>query len=153
MMLRPEGWTEERVERLKELYKDPSRSLTEIAAELGGGLSRNAVVGKVHRLGLPLRGGGRRVGDRKATPVGSIAFKVIRAIKAKRNGTDAPDVPLPEIKEAQAEARHVGLLDLKPGECRWPYGSGPFTFCGCAVAAPSLPYCLAHTAQSMKAAA
>lgn len=47
-------WTEERVERLKQLWQE-GRSASHIAAELGG-VSRNAVIGKVHRLGLSGRG-------------------------------------------------------------------------------------------------
>lgn len=47
-------WTEERVERLTQLWQE-GRSASHIAAELGG-VSRNAVIGKVHRLGLSGRG-------------------------------------------------------------------------------------------------
>ncbi|WP_372426681.1 GcrA family cell cycle regulator [Salinarimonas chemoclinalis] len=47
-------WTDERVERLKTLWQE-GRSASTIAAELGG-VSRNAVIGKVHRLGLSGRG-------------------------------------------------------------------------------------------------
>jgi len=47
-------WTEERVELLKKLWQD-GLSASQIAAELGG-VTRNAVIGKVHRLGLSGRG-------------------------------------------------------------------------------------------------
>src|SRR5690348_1076323 len=43
-------WTDERVELLKKLWTD-GLSASQIAAELGG-ITRNAVIGKVHRLGL-----------------------------------------------------------------------------------------------------
>ena len=43
-------WTDERVELLKKLWAD-GQSASEIAGELGG-ITRNAVIGKVHRLGL-----------------------------------------------------------------------------------------------------
>ena len=43
-------WTDERVETLKKLWAD-GLSASQIAAELGG-ITRNAVIGKVHRLGL-----------------------------------------------------------------------------------------------------
>src|SRR4051812_833531 len=49
------AWTDERVERLKKLWSD-GLSASQIAAELGGGVTRNAVIGKVHRLGLSGRG-------------------------------------------------------------------------------------------------
>ena len=45
------GWTEDRVEVLKKLWLD-GFSASQIAKQLGGGLTRNAVIGKVHRLGL-----------------------------------------------------------------------------------------------------
>jgi GcrA cell cycle regulator len=45
------SWTDERVERLSTLWLE-GRSASQIAAELGEGVSRNAVIGKVHRLGL-----------------------------------------------------------------------------------------------------
>jgi hypothetical protein len=44
-------WTDERVELLKKLWADGLLSASQIAAELGG-ISRNSVIGKVHRLGL-----------------------------------------------------------------------------------------------------
>ena len=44
------GWTEERIEMLKKLWSE-GFSASQIANELGG-VTRNAVIGKVHRLGL-----------------------------------------------------------------------------------------------------
>ena len=44
------SWTDDRVELLKKLWAD-GLSASQIAAELGG-ITRNAVIGKVHRLGL-----------------------------------------------------------------------------------------------------
>ena len=43
-------WNDERVEQLKKLWAE-GKSASQIAAEIGG-VSRNAVIGKVHRLGL-----------------------------------------------------------------------------------------------------
>ena len=48
------SWTDERVEKLKELWGD-GMSASQIAKALGG-VTRNAVIGKVHRLGLSNRG-------------------------------------------------------------------------------------------------
>jgi GcrA cell cycle regulator len=45
------SWTDERVELLSRLWLE-GRSASQIATALGGGLTRNAVIGKVHRLGL-----------------------------------------------------------------------------------------------------
>jgi GcrA cell cycle regulator len=58
------SWTDERVEKLKELWGD-GMSASQIAKILGG-VTRNAVIGKVHRLGLSNRGaapGGQAVPD------------------------------------------------------------------------------------------
>ena len=44
-------WTEERLELLKKLWSE-GWSASQIAAEIGGGMTRNAVLGKSHRLGL-----------------------------------------------------------------------------------------------------
>ncbi len=49
------SWTDERVELLKKLWNE-GKSASAIAKELGG-VTRNAVIGKVHRLGLSNRGG------------------------------------------------------------------------------------------------
>lgn len=40
---------------------------------------------------------------------------------------------------------HLTLLELDDNKCRWPFGDGPFTFCGCAVRDES-PYCDTHHA-------
>jgi len=45
------SWTDERVEQLRKLWLD-GKSASQIAAELSNGITRNAVIGKVHRLGL-----------------------------------------------------------------------------------------------------
>ena len=45
------SWTDERVELLRQMWLD-GKSASQISAALGGGLTRNAVIGKVHRLGL-----------------------------------------------------------------------------------------------------
>ena len=45
------------------------------------------------------------------------------------------------------EFRHLSLLELTKQTCRWPQGTGPYTFCGCATM-DKLPYCAAHTAQA-----
>lgn len=48
------GWTDERVETLKKLWME-GLSASQIAGELGQGVTRNAVIGKVHRLKLSAR--------------------------------------------------------------------------------------------------
>jgi GcrA cell cycle regulator len=48
------SWTEDRIELLRKLW-DKGRSASQIAEELSGGITRNAVIGKAHRLGLKAR--------------------------------------------------------------------------------------------------
>ena len=63
------NWTDERVEKLKKLWSE-GLSASQIAAQLGG-VSRNAVIGKVHRLCLPGRakaGGSGRHGTNAEAP-------------------------------------------------------------------------------------
>lgn len=57
-----------------------------------------------------------------------------------------PSIPFSVSELLDVSPRHVSLLDLERNECRWPYGDGPFTFCGCA-AEDGKPYCLPHNRQ------
>ena len=58
------SWTDERVETLKSMWSE-GKSASQIAKELGG-VTRNAVIGKVHRLGLSNRVGGEHPDDAAA---------------------------------------------------------------------------------------
>ena len=60
------AWTEERVKKLTLLWKS-GNSASKIAIELGDGVSRNAVIGKIHRLGLSERGSGSNANGAKIT--------------------------------------------------------------------------------------
>ena len=61
------SWTDERVELLKKMWGE-GQSASQIAKELGG-VTRNAVIGKVHRLGLSNRAtGGGAKSEAKAKP-------------------------------------------------------------------------------------
>ena len=61
------SWTDERVETLKKMWSD-GQSASQIAKELGG-VTRNAVIGKVHRLGLSNRVGGSGKDEEEEAPV------------------------------------------------------------------------------------
>ncbi len=84
------SWTDERVELLKKMWSE-GQSASQIAKELGG-VTRNAVIGKVHRLGLSNRASGG--GSAAAAP----------AAKAKEAKPAAPKVAKPAAKEAPAAA-------------------------------------------------
>lgn len=65
------SWTEERIERLKKMWQDGSTA-SQIADELGG-VSRNAVIGKAHRLGLEARPSPVKPGEEKEKPAAAVA--------------------------------------------------------------------------------
>ena len=60
------SWTEERIDRLKKMWQDGATA-SQIADELGG-VSRNAVIGKAHRLGLEARPSPVKPGEEKEKP-------------------------------------------------------------------------------------
>jgi len=99
------SWTEERTERLKAMWTEGATA-SQIADELGG-VSRNAVIGKAHRLGLEARPSPVKPGEEKETP--KKAAKVA-----------APKVARPKI-ESSAAASHAD--DVAPGDA--PPGDGP----------------------------
>lgn len=86
------SWTDERVEILKKMWGE-GQSASVIAKELGG-VTRNAVIGKVHRLGLSNRtgGGGKAATKEKAAP------------KAAAPKPKAPPKPKPAPKKEAAPA-------------------------------------------------
>src|SRR6201996_7827675 len=88
------GWTDERVELLKKLWLD-GLSASQIAKQLGG-VTRNAVIGKVHRLGLS----GRAAPSQPTRPV----------FKAPRAPRPAP-APAPRRVEA---SHHVAAPQPQP---------------------------------------
>ena len=141
------SWTDERVALLSKLWAD-GLSASQIAAELGG-ITRNAVIGKVHRLGLS----GRAKSPSSSSPrprktrTGGHMLRVSRP--AMRGNTalayDYQDEPEPELIEIPLEQRKT-LLQLNEKTCRWPVGdpgSTDFFFCG-GDAANEQPYCAFH---------
>lgn len=148
-------WTDERVEKLRELHAR-KLSCAMMAAELGGGISRNAVIGKLHRLGLSSASStihvdnpfGIRLLPRKKTE----NRKTVRIVKANGNSRtmrlmESAETDLQSLRCVEVIPRNVSLLDLEPGECRYPYGDGPFTFCGHA-SAEGYSYCAPHAVLS-----
>lgn len=129
------GWTDERVEVLKKLWLD-GLSASQIAKQLGG-VTRNAVIGKVHRLGLS----GRAAPSQPSRPV----FKPVRPARPAAAAPQAPRraaEPVREVVAAQPSAPPPARIE-QPGTatvltlgahmCKWPIGdpsSDGFTFCG-----------------------
>jgi GcrA cell cycle regulator len=142
------GWTDERVETLKKLWQD-WLSASQIAKQLGG-VTRNAVIGKVHRLGLS----GRAAPSKPARPAfkpprparaAAAAPTPPRRIAAEPAATSAtPAVPAPRyVEEAPGTAT---VLTLGAHMCKWPIGDPSlesFTFCGRRTGGEG-PYCNEH---------
>ena len=130
------GWTDERVELLKKLWAD-GLSASQIAAELGG-ITRNAVIGKVHRLGLS----GRAKSPSSADPapaqaaLGQPHAAGVAAGGARQHGAARYDYdvePEPELLDMIPIGQRKTLLQLNEHTCRWPIGdpgSAEFFFCG-----------------------
>jgi GcrA cell cycle regulator len=146
------GWTDERVETLKKLWLD-GLSASQIAKQLGG-VTRNAVIGKVHRLGLS----GRAAPSQPARP----AFKAPRparpavtAVPAPRRaappqGRDTAAVaaaaPPPPATPRIEERGVATVLTLGAHMCKWPIGdpaTDDFSFCG-RRSTDDGPYCVEH---------
>ncbi|MCH8615049.1 GcrA cell cycle regulator [Sphingomonas sp. SM33] len=89
------SWTEERIERLKAMWTEGSTA-SQIADELGG-VSRNAVIGKAHRLGLEARPSPVKPGEEKEKPVPAAAAPAPKAEKVERPAPRAAaPAPAPE---------------------------------------------------------
>ncbi|TPW20751.1 MAG: GcrA cell cycle regulator, partial [Elusimicrobia bacterium] len=85
------AWTDERVDRLKRLWLE-GRTAEQIARELKNGISRSAVLGKVHRLGLSTGRPGRvPAASRPGTPRARVERSATRPVK--RAAADAPALP------------------------------------------------------------
>jgi GcrA cell cycle regulator len=131
------GWTAPRVQLLATLW-DAGLSASQIAGRLGG-ITRNAVIGKVHRLGLE----GRATIRRNKKP----SHKLMRFSEQK---TPEPK-PVPVQTIACADPLMVAFSELKRDMCHWPIGEprdADFRYCGCAVT--SGRYCEYHKALSIK---
>ena len=141
------GWTDERVELLKKLWAD-GLSASQIAAELGG-ITRNAVIGKVHRLGLS--GRAKSPSSTSPRPRKARSSGMLRVSRPSMRGNtalayDYEVEPEPELIEIPVEQRKT-LLQLTEKTCRWPIGdpgSAEFFFCG-GETANELPYCAYHS--------
>ena len=154
------SWTDERVELLKKLWTD-GLSASQVAAELGG-VTRNAVIGKVHRLGLsgrakttstaPRARRTRSTSSRPARPSAGAAPTVgATALKADSRPQAAPQ-PKAEKKPEHDPvvvpiSKRATILSLTENTCKWPIGDpgdGDFHFCGCK-SEPGSPYCKYHS--------
>jgi GcrA cell cycle regulator len=165
------NWTDERVETLRKLWAE-GLSASQIAAQLGG-VSRNAVIGKVHRLKLsgrakpasstprvrsaPRSNGPRRLpssSGRSSSAIGGMMKS--RSPMASIHGATAlkmdqefeTEVYVAPVQELEIpESQRLTLLQLNEQTCKWPIGdplTADFFFCG-GHAEENKPYCEFHS--------
>ena len=135
-------WTTERVVLLKNCV-NAGLSCGQIAHEIG--VSRNAVIGKIYRLGLSR--GRSAVTSRPCEGTPARAPRVL----SQRKALQALFASEPVVADV-VSAEPCSLLDLAPGKCRWPIGSvgiSGFTFCGNTTAA-GMSYCAGHARKAYR---
>jgi len=132
------SWTQEREEKLKELWKI-GHTASQIAIQLGN-TTRNAVIGKAHRLNLQSRATSGRSSIKT-----NKENKVQNEEKSKKLGRKARFKALLLDKNFEQE-NPKKLEDLTDETCRWPIGHPPeknFYFCG-RKSLEKFPYCKLH---------
>lgn len=120
------SWTEERLEKLRDLWAK-GLSISQIGEEMG--VTRNAIAGKAHRLGLPKR----------QSPIAK------SSAKAPQNDSAAPE-PTRELPLRLA----LRQIQWSRSKCMWPSGDPKtvaFSFCGKSIV-PGKPYCDDHCIQA-----
>lgn len=144
------GWTDERVELLKKLWME-GLSASQIAAELGDGVTRNAVIGKVHRLKLSARAKPTNTAPRARAAARPSAPRRVAASSSGGNHIHMSAKPRaataarPQVMGATAlamspemdtqlyvapaaaelfipEDKRLNLLQLNEHTCKWPIG-------------------------------
>jgi len=129
------SWTDDRIEQLKSLWTE-GLSASHIARVMGG-ISRNAVIGKVHRLGLAGRASAPRA-------------ERVRLATAPRHAMRVQLRPPPIMEEEPIvleDGNFATVLTINDRMCRWPIGDpadNEFHFCGRKPKDGS-PYCEAHS--------
>lgn len=158
------AWNDERVELLKKLWAE-GLSASQIAGRLGG-VTRNAVIGKVHRLGLSGRATTSRMKShrpraRAAATARRLAKPAAAGARFGQTGNPAvralyqpeaePFIPTAEELVIPLKERRT-IQTLTECSCRWPIGDpqmADFHFCGKPKVA-GLPYCEFHARRAFQ---
>ena len=136
-------WTSQRIAELERLWATGA-STAEIGRQID--VTKNAVVGKVHRLGLPGRPSPIRRQASGKKPTG-------RSHASQSHQSQADQSPANQIRESletREAPRRPAVVDLHAPPCQWPFGDPgdeDFHFCGAPVLA-SRPYCPDHCARA-----
>lgn len=153
-----QGWTPEREQRLRDLAAQNYSA--EMIYEALGATSRNAVVGKAHRMGVHLTGNHHSGIKRTKRPpqpksdgrlYSSTVQKIARKVKERAAAATAPALPATEAVDLPPEIipadQRKTLYELTENTCRWPVGhptDADFHFCG-GSAPGERPYCAGHS--------
>ena len=147
------GWSDESVEQLRQMWAE-GLTANEIAKKLG--VTKNAIVGKVHRLCLKARPSPIKSKGAEETEENIVAVEVVETvveeapvevIEEEPEIIEEPQVQ-PETKVCKTE--NIKLVDLDSHTCRWPLGDprdDDFCFCGKKVKAGQT-YCDEHSAMA-----
>ena len=137
--MEPSNWASEHSDALREqlaLGKSYSEIARAINAKFKTDYSRSATIGRAKRLGL----GGAPMPSLHAHPVPKLQQSTVPLPRDGLRVTSRWFVPvfesadLPKLRCVDIEPRHLSLLQLEAGDCRYPYGGDEdgeaITFCG-----------------------
>ena len=155
------SWTDERIALLRTSWEG-GMTASQIAEVLGEGVTRNAVIGKAHRLGLEARPSPVKLGEiiedvidgavaAVAGVFGGVVNGAVETVTAAVAPRPAPKRPSRAV--VPAKPAKTTLLDLSEKVCKWPIGhpgETDFHFCGKA-AQTGFPYCTEHCAIAYQA--
>ena len=141
------SWTDDRVSLLKRLWGE-GHTAAEIAKQLGG-VTRNAVIGKAHRLKLsnrvsPIQQNRKPANKNVERKV--VVEKSVKVTPASTKSSGGSSVSRKIEVEPVPTGDLYDLMDLQPRMCRWPSGDPKeegFGFCGSRTIS-GIPYCAEH---------
>jgi hypothetical protein len=150
-------WTAERTDALKGLIDRRGYSYAQIAGMLsnqfGVPVSRNACLGKTKRLGLIHV----RPPAEPRVRIPKVRVPTLRIVRAAGNTSSLKIIETtelqggPQLRCIEIEPLHIPLEALPDKACHYPFGDGPFTYCGHPALSGS-PYCAPHKAICFKPA-
>ena len=120
------AWTEEKTEQLKKLWAE-GHTASQISKMLGDGISRNAVIGKSHRLGLQGRAQSRMV---SAPRINNRVINEKNSLAKQRRPRGLRAIVIEKDFEPENPKQ---LEELDESSCKWPIGhpdEKSFYFCG-----------------------
>lgn len=135
------GWVEKHSQALGE-YLAKGLSFSEIAnainARFGTAYSRNATIGRARRMGLSAPQRPER--PKRPKPPPKPAAERLKKLRTRVLAETRPKLPIGEraaalkLRCVGVVPRHLSLIDLETGDCRYPYGGDAegeaITFCG-----------------------